>query len=473
MPTLQLTEARFVGEARAIAGKPGRFLVQLIDPGWGTSGYYSPEVLEAAGKGQVFPAGTQMYLDHPTESEEYERPERSLRDLAAVLTENAYWDGSALVAEAAVFGAYREVLAEMKDAIGVSIRASAKVTEGGTAEGRRGRIIDELVEAQSVDFVTKAGRGGKVLQVLESARANLVEARNIGDWVESRLHLSLTQIGDDMFGDGRLTRDERIAMSSAVGAGLDAFHNALSSASPALYERDPWADPDQLTATAGEATTNPEESVMTTSPEGAAAATEAADTAPDGQEATATAVDEAVTPTDSGATTAPVAAAETAETTPPTIEENHMTENAGAGGAAPLGSPRQVLEARMKAQSDQIAQLVAKDRARDIIGEELAEAWVADSTKARLRSVLIQDLPLVENALDEQALRTRCVEARDAAELEAAETLNAAGVGTPRGLGAMTTSSGGDAAKYGDALKESLKTLGLSESETDIAVKGR
>src|SRR5205823_731299 len=141
----------------------------------GSSGYYSAQVLEAAGANRVFAAGTHMYLDHPGMAEQHDRPVRSVRDLAAVLTEDATWDATnqRLVANARVFGPFTEALVEMRDAIGVSIRADATV-EIGEAEGRRGTIVTELVEATSVDFVTHAGRGGRILSVLESARPGRV-----------------------------------------------------------------------------------------------------------------------------------------------------------------------------------------------------------------------------------------------------------------------------------------------------------
>jgi hypothetical protein len=68
-------------------------MVRLITPGWGSSGYYSPQVIEAAATAQVFPAGLHMYLDHPSASEDRDRPERSVRHLAAVLEEDGAWDG--------------------------------------------------------------------------------------------------------------------------------------------------------------------------------------------------------------------------------------------------------------------------------------------------------------------------------------------------------------------------------------------
>ena len=155
----------------------GRQSIQLIDAGWGSSGYYSARVLENAANARVFPKGTHMYLDHPSQTEEHDRPERSVRDLAAVLVEDAVWNGTALVGEAKVFKAYRELLTDpdVAENIGLSIRAFADTTIG-EAEGRKGTIITALTEALSIDYVTKAGRGGRILAVLESARTRVDEA---------------------------------------------------------------------------------------------------------------------------------------------------------------------------------------------------------------------------------------------------------------------------------------------------------
>lgn len=168
----EIREATPTTKATPVAGKPGRFLIQLISPGWGSSGFYSQAVLEAAAVDKVFPARTHMYVDHPTRTEEYDRPERTIRDLAAVLAEDARWDDGlkALVAEARVFGEYRVMLDELADDIGTSIRSWCE-SEPGEADGKNGTIITSLVEGISCDFVTHAGRGGKILQVIESARA--------------------------------------------------------------------------------------------------------------------------------------------------------------------------------------------------------------------------------------------------------------------------------------------------------------
>lgn len=156
----------------AAPARSGRMLVQIITPGTGSSGVYPSEVLEAAAGARVFPAGTKMFADHPSITEAQDRPERSIRDLAGVLTQDAYWDGQALVAEAKTYEPWSSVLSQMHDAIGVSIRASARVEESDE-QGRP--IIAELVEGLSVDFVTQAGRGGAIRQVYESARQTVTE----------------------------------------------------------------------------------------------------------------------------------------------------------------------------------------------------------------------------------------------------------------------------------------------------------
>ena len=163
--TVTITEAL----AAPTPTRGGRLLVRLISPGVGSSGVYPAPVIEAAARARVFPAGTHLYIDHPTASEDAERPERSVRDLAGVLTQDAYWDGSGLVAEAKTYAPWSDVLADMRDDIGMSIRATARVDE---ADDQGRPIIAELVEGLSVDFVTRAGRGGQILQVLESARVS-------------------------------------------------------------------------------------------------------------------------------------------------------------------------------------------------------------------------------------------------------------------------------------------------------------
>jgi hypothetical protein len=158
-------------------GAATRRNIQIITPGWGSSGYYSPEVLERAATDKVIPAGTHMYLNHASESEHRDRPERDVEKIAAVLVEDATWDGTRLTAPADLMGPHAELIESLAPYIGISISGSATDISVGEAEGKTGPIIEGLAHVESVDFVTHAGRGGMIL--LESARPSLVNARAI------------------------------------------------------------------------------------------------------------------------------------------------------------------------------------------------------------------------------------------------------------------------------------------------------
>lgn len=158
----------------AEAAKSGRLLIEIISPGWGSSGHYSAKVLENAVAEKVWAKGTHVYLDHPTESETYSRPARTVKDLVAKLTEDAHLDEQGrVVAQIQVFKPYRPLLTDpdFAEAVGMSIRAAAEARMG-EAEGRKGQIVTRLIpdRLNSVDVVTHAGRGGRILSVLESLR---------------------------------------------------------------------------------------------------------------------------------------------------------------------------------------------------------------------------------------------------------------------------------------------------------------
>lgn len=243
---LKLRETRQVtGTARvleAVPGKTGVYRILIITPGMGSSGYYPREALERSVRDRIWHRGLHMHIDHPSTTEEVERPERSVLTIAAVLAEDARWDDTAggPVAEARIFGRYRDMLNELADDIGVSIRASARV-EYGDVDGRNVAIIREFTSAESIDFVTQAGRGGKVLQVIEGARPQPVrEARNLLQWIESRIHRDFTVMADDMAAEGRLTREERITLSGGIGDALAAFIARVEADAPELTSRDVW-----------------------------------------------------------------------------------------------------------------------------------------------------------------------------------------------------------------------------------------
>jgi hypothetical protein len=150
--------------------------VIIIKEGMGNKvdrNFYSAELLR-----RVFPMfeGVKAYADHPSKSEEKDRPERSIRDIvghyhsprivmvegktaiAATLKIN---DGASydwawnLVREAAAFAKkYPD-----KDLVGISINAYGASHQ---VEGEFGLInmVDDLSEVGSADIVTQAGAGG-------------------------------------------------------------------------------------------------------------------------------------------------------------------------------------------------------------------------------------------------------------------------------------------------------------------------
>lgn len=144
----------------------GRWRIQLIEADvQGSSGYYPAAVIKRD-IAKAFPAGTQVFLDHPTESEEWERPERSMRDLVGVLVSEAWYengtDGHGGFAVVQIFPQFKESVEAWAPHVGMSIRAMGLRDENGQ--------VTELVKGESVDIVTRAGAGGKLVAMTESAR---------------------------------------------------------------------------------------------------------------------------------------------------------------------------------------------------------------------------------------------------------------------------------------------------------------
>lgn len=174
--TLQKVPLTAVVELReaSIDSLKGELTLTVIESGLNTSQtvFYPGTVLER--DHSIFD-GAKMFLNHPTFSEEFERPEGDLNNWVANLVET-WWDSE----RAAVRGraqivdpAFKEKAALLAETgqlltLGVSIRAFGK-GEKETMEGVEGKVlvIEELTAARSVDFVTFAGAGG-VVELLES-----------------------------------------------------------------------------------------------------------------------------------------------------------------------------------------------------------------------------------------------------------------------------------------------------------------
>ena len=149
----------------AVALGDGKYRIRIIMPGQGASGIYTAENL--AESAPLFKAGTEMFIDHPTESEEWERPERSIRDYAGVFLEDAtVGEDGALYTVCKVFSGVNELIKDKWEHIGVSINAwcDQPISETG--------IVPVFTGVRSVDFVTAPGAGGAIVDLLESNRNN-------------------------------------------------------------------------------------------------------------------------------------------------------------------------------------------------------------------------------------------------------------------------------------------------------------
>src|ERR1041384_4001866 len=100
MATAELVESAVLTEASPLMsagqgeGTKGIWRTRIIEADvQGSSGYYPADVLKRDGP-TAFPAGTHVYLDHPTADEDEGRPERSFKDLAGYLVDGARYEES-------------------------------------------------------------------------------------------------------------------------------------------------------------------------------------------------------------------------------------------------------------------------------------------------------------------------------------------------------------------------------------------
>jgi hypothetical protein len=479
--------------------RDGTIDLRIIGPGWGSSGYYSEAVLKRDIP-NVFPTGTHLYWNHPTLTEQVERPERDLSDLAAVLVSEPTWRGDGMYASAKVFGGYAQTIDEIAEHIGVSI-LGAGINEPGEAEGKRGPIIKQIVAGESIDFVTRPGAKGAIVSIFESApgaaklpdpksqpaqsaaeliqeagrvlsaknekelRAGqealqaalkaltavleqladseeasteakesarkLKEARSIGRWLESRLHLQLTVMADDLYGDGYLNRTERKILSGALGDALDAYTATIQAEAPQLYERDLWAFA-------------PDETEMSESSELPAVRPPFRN----GRQPAANPTQESKPMSDN--------------TTPTPAAESQPESDALAEARRQL-MEREVENNRLREQ------LLLRD-ATDFIRSKLAESELPEMTKNRLTKELVRDVPTANGKVNESELGKRVTTAINEAQVEINAITGGNGRITGMGGGYSAMGSTTPAATYANGSNGDLPSLEESEKRIEAAL---
>jgi len=169
------------------ANEKGRAQVIVIKPGFNASEdrYYPAEMLKR--DFGIF-EGQKMYADHPTDEEDKARPERSIRDWVATLTEVKVDDDGVITGVAVIVEAWLKAKlsslrdSEMLSEMGISINAVGSATKA-TIDGKETLVIERLVAARSVDFVTEPGAGG-IVTMYESDKQrdiDLIELSTLRD----------------------------------------------------------------------------------------------------------------------------------------------------------------------------------------------------------------------------------------------------------------------------------------------------
>jgi hypothetical protein len=498
-----VTEASVGG---ATTTKPGRMVVRLIKAGWSlNSNHYGANVLREAAASRAWSKGTACYIDHASDQEEQDHPSGSIKNLAAVLTEDARWDeaSQSLVAEVRLFAPWRETLTDMAEHIGMSIRAWV-TGEHGEVDGHEGFVVQRVEAGRSVDFVTVPAAGGGIISVLEAVgnKVPVVEARNAGHWFESRIHSDFTTTADRMFGEGYLTREERITLSAAVGDGLAAFAARIEQDAPHLYQRDPWSEPPEATTTAASETVSEQPSAEgppadippEPTPTTPVVTPDVTDGAPPPAPSTTNPEEEPVSGTQTGAPPEQAGIA-----TVPDHGQNPATPTVEAAAQptaeAMAASFQAMLAEAMKPLTAQLAEFQARESARDAETRQVRNrqtateavtaalrnpefADVAGSIGDRVTARVIADIPVTaEGAVDAtrlgESVTTALTAEAEFVRRERANALAEAGVGLPYGMGAAPAQE----ATNDDGLEAELTaffgSLGLSESAAKIAGKGR
>jgi len=166
--------------------KDGIAHVRVISPGQGTSAFYKEEQL--ARDATAFNGGL-VFIDHPDRKEAKNRPERSLRDLVGPIVGTPIYEkagsvGPGLYGDVKVAKHWQPLLEDLGADIGVSIRAGGSAVME-TIGGKATKVAEKFNPGATFDFVTQAGRGGKMVALQEAADAKVNEFMESAGFIES------------------------------------------------------------------------------------------------------------------------------------------------------------------------------------------------------------------------------------------------------------------------------------------------
>jgi len=158
-----------ISEGEATEGKvvPLNLDIAIIEPGWGNSKdshYYPREMLET--NSSVF-IGAKMYESDHSDDKSTRTWVSTVKGITG-FTETGAPIGRVVVhdrsfAERLMALAEAELINKME----CSILASGKA-KGGEVDGKKANIVESITEVASVDWVTRAGAGGRALNIAEA-----------------------------------------------------------------------------------------------------------------------------------------------------------------------------------------------------------------------------------------------------------------------------------------------------------------
>lgn len=161
-------------------GKDGKYRIRIIGSDvQGSSGYYPRETIERDGP-SAWPAGTKIYADHPSMAEVDDRPERSVRNIAGFLLNDAVMEEDGLYADVQFGRDYRTLVEDFHSVIGMSIYAGGEMEESEDESGNIVRKVTSIYPSptNSVDLVTVAGAQGAITEALTESFREIAENKS-------------------------------------------------------------------------------------------------------------------------------------------------------------------------------------------------------------------------------------------------------------------------------------------------------
>ena len=121
--------------------------------------------------------------------------------------------------------------------------AQLEALNANTEETKAAQDAEDDPDEESTGESNPASEGEDDEEEPEEEAGDETKAATLLSTVEAGIHRDFTVMADGLYADGRMTREERISFSSAIGAALNAFTAKLQELlPPEVLNRSPWSD---------------------------------------------------------------------------------------------------------------------------------------------------------------------------------------------------------------------------------------